>query len=226
MLRSTLSGSQRLGTQPRSYKLSKLPGSPSSVTSSSTSSALLSVDAEYQWFGRALLEGAVIPSLKPLRACLASKPSLCTQPYTQRKVSAIVDALRAARVCNRAGLLARWRLEPIFLRDAFLLWLADDLAAKLSTEVPSWVASCEILTGRQTAAGSSTDNDMMSVAEKAAQDIASRHGKRMGRIDQREDDSTDDGALVVSSQPSLFVGIGFTTGMATMRRWGLVIPTP
>ena len=64
--------------------------------------------SEYAVFGKALLEGKVLDGFRPLQKYWIGKPGLMTRPNAEadKKVSALVDALRGAQIASRATLIA------------------------------------------------------------------------------------------------------------------------
>lgn len=79
----------------------------------------------YAVFGRAVLEGAVLPALVSLVPYWVARPELITRQNSlaDRKVHLLVDTLRSAQVCSRQALLEQLRVEPHFLLKPIKQWV-------------------------------------------------------------------------------------------------------
>jgi hypothetical protein len=116
-------------------------------------------------FARALLEGAVVPSLARWRGALAASPALLTKPGAQlrhtRRAGDLLHALEsprahvparvaegagaalaaalAAPVATAAALRTLWAHAPGFLAAEVRAWLAEDAGAELLAAWPALV---------------------------------------------------------------------------------------
>lgn len=89
--------------------------------------------ARLRVFGRALLEGAVLPfpAWRALTATLAAPASLITKGAPAKRVAALVGALAAAGVDCRARLMEVWSSQPGWLLPEIAQWLPKSATAGL-----------------------------------------------------------------------------------------------
>jgi len=81
--------------------------------------------ARYGAFAAALLQGSVLPGLKPFVRLWSAEPLLLTRSgaMADRKCAAVLVALSSARVCSKAELLAKLAKSPGFLIVALEGWV-------------------------------------------------------------------------------------------------------
>ncbi|ETW04021.1 hypothetical protein, variant 2 [Aphanomyces invadans] len=88
-----------------------------------------------RWFGRFLLDGLVVPSLKPFLANKLREPSLSLiKKKFDVKIQVLVSALERAKVSSRRALVAQWQRNPKFLHDELLSWVQDNHKAALKAQ--------------------------------------------------------------------------------------------
>jgi len=94
-------------------------------------------------FGRALLEGRVVPSLRPFAAHAVAPPDLITKGGSQSRVRVLLAALAAhdPPTASRAALAHRWASDPSYLLLELKLWLPAAQAAALAQAWPAIVAA-------------------------------------------------------------------------------------
>ncbi|KAI9183298.1 putative ATP-dependent RNA helicase DHR1 [Blastocladiella emersonii ATCC 22665] len=99
---------------------------------------LTKAPAVHSWFGRFLLEGAVLATFKPLAAVLATSPSAMSKDTYrgQRKVVELTQQLVGKNVTTKAQLLAAWKANPKFLLEAVLLWVKPEAVDALRKQWP------------------------------------------------------------------------------------------
>lgn len=93
---------------------------------------------KYRWFAKFLLDGQVVPGLKPFATALKEPSHLLIRKKFDRKIQLLVAKLQKRRVGSRAQLVGVWRDDdPTFLRAELKAWVKDDHHALFSK---AWTA--------------------------------------------------------------------------------------
>ncbi|KAG9404769.1 ATP-dependent RNA helicase dhx37 [Aphanomyces cochlioides] len=94
-----------------------------------------------RWFGRFLLDGAVVPSLKPFLVGKLREPSMSLiKKKFDAKIQLLVSTLARHNVASRKALVAQWQSNPRFLLDEILNWVQDNHKASLKQQWKTLVA--------------------------------------------------------------------------------------
>ncbi|KAF1328217.1 Atp-dependent RNA helicase, partial [Globisporangium splendens] len=94
---------------------------------------------KYRWFAKFVLDGQVIPGLKPFSGSALKEPShMLIRKKFDKKIQLLVHKLQKHQVGSRAQLVAMWRDEDAtFLRTELKAWIKDDQQALFAK---SWKA--------------------------------------------------------------------------------------
>ncbi|ORZ36165.1 P-loop containing nucleoside triphosphate hydrolase protein [Catenaria anguillulae PL171] len=99
---------------------------------------LTKAPAVYLWFARFLLEGIILPALKPLAPHFSTQPQCLTkETYRgQKKVVELSQQLIGKHVHSKSALLKQWAVNPRYLLDAVLLWVNPEVADQVRAQWP------------------------------------------------------------------------------------------
>uniref|UniRef100_K3W5Y1 RNA helicase n=1 Tax=Globisporangium ultimum (strain ATCC 200006 / CBS 805.95 / DAOM BR144) TaxID=431595 RepID=K3W5Y1_GLOUD len=94
---------------------------------------------KYRWFAKFVLDGQVIPGLKPFSGSALREPShMLIRKKFDKKIQLLVHKLQKHKVGSRAQLIAMWRdQDATFLRTELKAWIKDDQQALFTK---SWKA--------------------------------------------------------------------------------------
>ncbi|CAK8691730.1 unnamed protein product [Clavelina lepadiformis] len=92
----------------------------------------------YRWFGRFLLEGLIMTSLKSFVTSLLSRPAVMTKSWSnlQPRTEKLLQDLMRRQVDSREKLLGAWKEDSSFLRDAIMDWIPSSLHPQLLLSWP------------------------------------------------------------------------------------------